>query len=106
MVAIHPRVHEAAQTLLRAAPGSRVILFGSAARGDARPGSDLDFLVIQPQVKSRRAEMVRLSDALRELHIYADVLVVSEQTFHEAAEMPGTVLHDAARMGIEFHGAG
>mgnify|MGYP001573079277 CR=1 FL=1 len=98
-------VVRAARTLLTAAPGSRVILFGSAARGDARPDSDLDFLVIEPQVNARRAEMVRLSDALRRLGVYADVLVVSEKNFRELADFPGTVLYDAAREGIEFHGA-
>jgi predicted nucleotidyltransferase len=30
-------------------PGTRVILFGSHARGEARKNSDLDFLVIEPE---------------------------------------------------------
>ena len=46
----------------------RVILFGSHARDDARPGSDLDFLVIEPHVSDRHAEMVRLRSALHDRH--------------------------------------
>lgn len=88
--------------MLEAAPGSRVILFGSYARGDARPDSDLDFLVIEPRVEARRSEMVRLSDVLRRMGIYADILVVSERSFDEWSDTPGTVIYQAAREGRVF----
>jgi hypothetical protein len=41
---------EAGRPLAAAKPHARVILFGSHARGDAGPHSDLDFLVIEPIV--------------------------------------------------------
>jgi predicted nucleotidyltransferase len=45
-------IQEAGRRLLAAAPaGSRVILFGSHARGETHKHSDLDFLVIEPEVK-------------------------------------------------------
>jgi len=52
-------IAQAAQMLLRAAPGSRVILFGSHARGDAGPESDLEVVVVEPGVAARRSEEVR-----------------------------------------------
>lgn len=57
-------IAEAGRRLSEAAPDARVILFGSHARGDAKPGSDLDLLVVEPELKSRRAEFVRLREAL------------------------------------------
>ena len=53
-------IRRAAEMLLRAAPGSKVILFGSYAHAVVHPDSDLDFLVVEPHVDDARAEMVRL----------------------------------------------
>jgi hypothetical protein len=46
-------IEEAARRLSQGAPGARVILFGSHARGDAGSRSDLDFLVAEPEVERR-----------------------------------------------------
>lgn len=47
-------VDEAVQALAAAVPPSAQIwLFGSQVRGDATPDSDLDFLVIEPEVTNR-----------------------------------------------------
>jgi predicted nucleotidyltransferase len=95
-------IHRAATLLLEAAPRSRVILFGSHARGEAGPDSDLDFLVIEPHVEARRDEMVRLRDVLRPLRIPADVLVTSEENFRNWSDTPGTVFYEALREGRVF----
>jgi predicted nucleotidyltransferase len=96
-------IEKAVDLLLEAAPaGSRVILFGSHARGDARPDSDLDFLVIEPRVDDHRAEMVRLHRVLLPLRVPADVLVTTEADFREWHDTPGTVLYEAATEGRCF----
>jgi predicted nucleotidyltransferase len=77
----------------------RVILFGSHARDDARPGSDLDFLVIEPHVPDRHAEMVRLRSALHDLRRPIDVLVYSNAQVEEWGDAPGTALHAALTEG-------
>jgi predicted nucleotidyltransferase len=93
-------VKQAVDLLLRAAPaGSKVILFGSHARGEARPDSDLDFLVVEPRVENRYAEAIRLREALRPARVIADILVVSERVFHDWADTPNTVIYEAAREG-------
>lgn len=72
-------IEEAVRRLKSAAPQAKVILFGSYARGDARPDSDIDFLVVIPGLKNRFKETVRLTEALRPLRIPADVVVISRE---------------------------
>ena len=95
-------ITKAVDMLLKAAPGATVILFGSYARGRAGPESDLDFLVVEPEVKAVRAEMVRLRDVLRPLRIPVDVLVTDAETFRKWSDTPGTVLYEAAKEGQIF----
>jgi uncharacterized protein len=95
-------ISQAVSLLRKAAPGATIILFGSHARGQAGKQSDLDLLVVEPKVTARREEMVRLRDVLRPLRIPADVLVVSERTFQEWRETPGTILYEASKEGRIF----
>jgi uncharacterized protein len=85
--------------LRRSAQPTRIILFGSYARGDARPDSDVDLLVIVPDVRDRMAEMVRLSRVLSPLRLPVDVLVVSEETFRYWCDTPGNVYSTVAAEG-------
>ena len=60
-------------------PRSRVLLFGSHARGTADDGSDFDVLVIEPAVESPVSEAVRLRRELRGLGVPIDVVVMDEE---------------------------
>jgi len=92
-------IRAAVGRLLRAAPGSKVILFGSYARGEADRRSDVDFLVIEPEAADRFAEMVRLREALRPLPIAADVIVQSAQEFDYWKDTPNTLPYRALKEG-------
>ncbi|MBV8781264.1 MAG: nucleotidyltransferase domain-containing protein [Phycisphaerae bacterium] len=96
-------IDRAAAMLLQAAPaGSEVILFGSYARGDAGPESDLDFLVVEPVLGGQRSEMVRLREVLRPLKVPADVLVVSREGFDAWKDKINNVVYEAAREGRRY----
>lgn len=98
-------IHEAVELLRKTANPVRIILFGSYARGDITEESDLDFLVIEKELKARRMEIVRLRDVLSPLRIPVDVLVISEKTYQEWKDAPGTVIYEAALEGKVVYGA-
>ncbi|WP_310451792.1 nucleotidyltransferase domain-containing protein [Sulfuritalea sp.] len=89
--------------LMPAVPaGTRVIVFGSQARGDADSGSDIDLLVVEPEVSSRADEMVRLSNLLGRHLIPADVVVISREQYERQCEIPNTLAWRAKRDGREY----
>lgn len=93
-------IDQAARLLMAAAPaGSRVILFGSLARGAGSPTSDIDFLVVEPSVTSVHREAVRLRQALRALRVPVDVVVTSAARFEYWRATPNTLAHAAATHG-------
>jgi predicted nucleotidyltransferase len=92
-------IDEAARRIAEAAPGARVILFGSQAHGDAGPDSDVDLLVVEPAVDDRFGEIVRLQRVLAPLRLPADVVVVSAAHVQEWGDVQSTMLHEALREG-------
>ena len=100
MTTYEATIQKAANALLRAAPpGSTVILFGSHAEGRARPDSDFDFLVVEPNVQNRFDEMTRLAHLLGKMLVPADVVVVSRERFDRFRHTPNTLAYRAAREG-------
>jgi predicted nucleotidyltransferase len=85
--------------LRESANPTRIILFGSHARGNPRPDSDMDVLVIVPHVDDRMAEMVRLSRVLSPLRLPVDLLVVSTDAFEYWCHTPGNIYSAALADG-------
>ncbi len=93
-------IADAARTLAaNASSPARVVLFGSRARGEGGPESDLDFLVIEERVEGKAAEMVRLRAALPPLGVPVDVVVVSAADVSRRAGVEGTLIHRALTEG-------
>ena len=85
--------------LVRAVAPLRVILFGSHARGTARPDSDVDLIVVRESIHDRRHET---GDVLRLLARYPfpkDVLLYSRAEFDKGRVTRNHVLYDAVREG-------
>jgi predicted nucleotidyltransferase len=96
-------IQECARRLSEAAPPqTKVILFGSHARGEAGPHSDLDFLVIEPEVQDPADESVRLRRTLRGLLLAADVIVVSEDRVREWRDVRSSLIGAALAEGREL----
>ena len=79
------KIDAAVRILAEAASPARIVLFGSHARGDAGEDSDIDLLVIEPEVEDRTREMVRLRRLLRPLRIPVDILVYMRRTIYSCS---------------------
>jgi len=77
----------------------RVILFGSHARGDAGPDSDVDLLVVRDVEGGRRQKQLELRGELRDVRIPKDVVVTTPGDFAWRRHVPGTVERAAALEG-------
>jgi len=104
-VADETLIAEAGRRLAAAAPDAQVILFGSRARGEGHSDSDLDLLVIEPEIDSRTAEYVRLRRELRGLDVAVDLLLYRSSEADRWRDVPGTFLYDVLREGRVLAGA-
>ena len=87
------------ESLIALASPSKIILFGSNARGEAAPRSDLDILVVEKELTAQHAESLRLGRALRHFMLPIDLVVVSEAQFNRYRQVPGTVYYNSQKEG-------
>lgn len=77
----------------------RIILFGSHARGQARPESDVDLLIVLPSVTDKRQTAVAIRRALNGLPVSKDIVVTTPDEIAERGDTVGLVLRPALREG-------
>ena len=74
---------EMVRAIVREVDPEEIWLFGSYARGQAGPDSDLDILVVEREPfepgRSRLAEITRVYNALRDFPLALDVLMYSRE---------------------------
>ena len=102
----HETIEEAVRRAVAAAyAATRVIVFGSYARGDADEGSDLDLVVIERELPSKGEEMLSLSRAIGWIGKGVDVLVYTEEEFERRSQVPGTAPYWARTEGKVIYDA-
>jgi predicted nucleotidyltransferase len=77
----------------------RVILFGSHARGDANPRSDIDLLVVFFQAPDKRKVAIEIRRALADLPVCKDIIVTTPDEISRRGHIVGTLLRSALREG-------
>src|SRR5436189_177424 len=77
----------------------QVILFGSQARGDAGPDSDVDLLVVMDFEGSARDMAVEIHVALHNFFIPLDIIVTRPEDFAWRKNVIGTIEWPAAQEG-------
>jgi predicted nucleotidyltransferase len=97
-------IEEIVQRLIAAYRPERIYLFGSHARGEAGPDSDLDFLVIVSDDAPRERRRSRLAyEALRGTGRAADVLVWTRSYFENRRAVPASLPATISREGRLLH---
>ncbi len=77
----------------------QVILFGSRARRDAGPESDIDLLVVMDFEGSKLDKMVELQGAADDAPVPVDILVTTPADFAWRKDVVGTIEWPAYRQG-------
>ncbi len=97
------KIQEMTKAIVREAHPEKVILFGSRARREAGPDSDVDLLIVENEPfgpgRSRRNEMSRLGKVLSGFGFPTDILVYSLEEFEYWSESLNHVIGRAVREG-------
>jgi len=77
----------------------QIILFGSQARGDADPHSDIDLLVVFSELTDKRKTAIDIRVALADLPVAKDILVSTTKELERHRKRIGSVLRYAQQEG-------
>ena len=81
----------------------RVILFGSAARNEANPRSDIDLLVVMPNGTHRRQTSQTLYRQIRGIGVPFDVLVATPKDLEVHRDNVGLIYRKVLQEGVEVY---
>ena len=81
----------------------RIILFGSAARGEMGPNSDLDVLVVMPEGVHRRRTAQELHQLMFGLPAPVDILVATSGDVEKHKDNIGLIYYKVLREGRELY---
>src|SRR5512133_1989234 len=92
-------VREMVRRIVRQFDPDKVILFGSYARGDAGPDSDVDLLIVMPVAGPTREKAIEIGVALHDIPLPKDVIVTTPEEFEWRKDTIGTIEWPAWREG-------
>jgi hypothetical protein len=102
---IDARIRGVVDRIVAAFAPSMVLLFGSHARGDLRPNSDVDLLIVWRDNAPPPNPSSAVRRALGRVGFPMDLLVVSPADFARFRQWRGHVIYIAAREGVVLHAA-
>jgi predicted nucleotidyltransferase len=103
---VDEKVDEMVRRIVERFDPERIILFGSRARGEARPDSDVDLLVVMEVDGSRRDKAVEIGVALHNIRVAKEVVVVTPEEVRRFGDIVGTVIYPALHEGETLYARG
>lgn len=100
-----PLLDEIVRRVVEVARPDRIILFGSAARGQLGPDSDVDLLVVKTGVPHRRRLAQQIYRNLFGITVPVDVIVVTPEDIEAFRDKVGTIIGPALQEGKEIYAA-
>lgn len=105
---INQRLALMAAQIKQLVPAAEVRLFGSRARGQSHPDSDIDLLIIAPDLwlaqQDRFALLGELWGAVAQPDVSVDLVLHSTSEANRRAQESGSVVHEAYSYGVLLDG--
>jgi uncharacterized protein len=73
---------------------SRVILYGSYARNEADPDSDVDLLVLFDELDNRRDVVTALYESVKEINVPKDILIATTSEYERFRTVVNTTFYN------------
>lgn len=96
---VHAYLDRIVKRIVKKFHPEKIILFGSHARGDAGPDSDIDLLVVMEFEGSKLDLMVELQGSIDRIVVPMDILVTTPEDFEWRKDVVGTIEWPACREG-------
>lgn len=100
----HKILDDIVRRVVDVAQPEKIILFGSAARGEMGPNSDIDLLVVKDEEDTRGLE-ARIHRELRGVRVAVDAIVVSPMHVERYQDSHALIVKPALREGTVVYGA-
>ena len=98
-------IQEIVRRILTVAKPDKVILFGSAASGRMTRDSDIDLLIVEPQIADQWQEYVRVRRALSGIRFPFDLLFITTEWFEASKDVIGGIAYPANKYGRVIYDA-
>jgi predicted nucleotidyltransferase len=96
---------EIVQRVVEAAQPDKIILFGSAARGEMGPNSDIDLLVIKRGTFNHWRRLTTIDRHLRGDLAAVVVVLATPEDIQQYGDSPDLIFYPALREGTVIYGA-
>ena len=96
-------IKQVVDQIVNLAHPSKIILFGSAANGNIKPDSDLDFMVVIPNRQKIDKVVDVLNMGVRNRPMPCDFVVVTTSLLRKHQKTPGFIYNEVLNNGREVY---